>query len=491
MESERWSKVLYDEMPVLKSIKEYANSNILPLHMPGHKRASIYKKLHLEKLLDNIMEMDTTEVPGVDNLFSPEGPLIKAQNLAAKSFGADHSFFLVNGTTAGIYAMIMSVTNPGDKIIIPRNAHRSAISAAILGKLHPVYILPEIDEQMNIAMGIKSKTVETAIKKNRDAKAVLITSPTYYGVSSDLEEIARIVHSYNKILLVDEAHGSHFAFHKGLPKSALSSGADMVAQSTHKTLLSMTGSSMLHIKGNKVDIEKVKFFLQLVQTTSPSHVALATLDASRYIMDKYGYILLDECIKNSNALREEINKKTGFYCLSYDKINKKGIYDIDPTRLAICMKAGGLGGIEADRLLREKYNIQVELSDFNNIAAITTVADGSEVYERFLEGIFALWELAKNKDKEKIFIRLPKDLPKGEISPFEAIYKDTEIIDFRESAGFISAEMLMPYPPGIPIIMPGERINKDIIDYLLLCKETGVIISGVSDPDLNKIKIIK
>lgn len=155
------------------------------------------------------------------------------------------------------------------------------------------------------------------------------------------------------------------------------------------------------------------------------------------------------------------------------------------------MKAGGLGGIEADRLLREKYNIQVELSDFNNIAAITTVADGSEVYERFLEGIFALWELAKNKDKEKIFIRLPKDLPKGEISPFEAIYKDTEIIDFRESAGFISAEMLMPYPPGIPIIMPGERINKDIIDYLLLCKETGVIISGVSDPDLNKIKIIK
>lgn len=478
-------------MPLLKSIKDYADIKALPLHMPGHKRGSIYQKLKLNLLFDNVLEMDTTEVPGVDNLFCPEGPLLKAQKLAARSFGADHSFFLINGTTSGIYAMIMSTTNPGDKIIIPRNAHRSAISATILGRLYPVYILPEVDTQMGIAMGIKPEIVEEAIKKNPDAKAVLITNPTYYGACSDLESIANIVHSYGKVLLVDEAHGSHFIFHKDLPKCAISSGADIVAQSTHKTLLSMTGSSMLHIKSNKVDLEKIRFFLQLVQTTSPSHVMLASLDAARYIMDRYGYMLLDECIKYSNMVRDEINQKTKFYCLSYDKIRKNGIYNIDPTRLTVCVKEGGIGGSKADRVLREKYNIQVELSDLNNIVAITTVADDEGVYNRFLDAIFALSKYAKEKNSVNNYAEPPQYLPVGELPPFEAIYRNTEMIDIKKSVGFVSAEMAVPYPPGIPIIMPGERINHDIVDFLIQCKDIGIKISGTADPNLDKIKIIK
>jgi len=483
--------MLYDDMPLLKSIKDYAEGKALPLHMPGHKRGEIYKKLNLDMLFENIMEMDTTEVPGVDNLFCPEGPLLKAQELAAASFGADNSFFLINGTTAGIYAMIMSVTKPGDKIIIPRNAHRSAISATILAKLHPVYILPEVDEKMDVAMGIRPETVERTIKEHPDAKAVLITNPTYYGVCSDLERIADIVHSYGKVLLVDEAHGSHFTFHKNLPKSALSSGADIVAQSTHKTLLSMTGSSMLHIKGDRVDKEKIDFFLQMVQTTSPSHVMLASLDAARYIMDKYGYILLDECIKYSNMVRDEINQNTKFYCLSYDRIGRNGIFGIDPTRLSICVKDAGLKGSEVDRILSKKHNIQVELSDLNNIVAITTVADDDKVYYRFLEAIIAISSETKEFSDKTFVTKPPEYLPEKELSPFEAVYKKTEFIDINKSPGFVSAEMIMPYPPGIPVIMPGERISKDIIDFLLQCKDMGILISGMADPEFNKIKIIK
>ncbi|NLN48011.1 MAG: aminotransferase class V-fold PLP-dependent enzyme [Clostridiales bacterium] len=481
----------YDNMPLFKSIKDYADSNVLPFHMPGHKRGRIYKKLGLGSLFENILKMDTTEVPGVDNLFCPVGPLLKAQKMAAESFGADHSFFLINGTTAGIYAMILSTTNPGDKIIIPRNAHRSAISASILGRLQPVYLLPEIDEQMGIAMGIKPETIEKALIRNPDAKAVLITSPTYYGACSDLKSIAGIVHKHGKVLLVDEAHGSHFVFHKDLPKSALASGADMTAQSTHKTLLSMTGSSMLHTKGERLDIEKVKFYLQLVQTTSPSHVMLASLDAARYIMDKYGYILLDECMKYSDMVRKEINQRTEFYCLSYEKIGENGIYDIDPLRLTVCVKEGGLTGNEANRILRDKYKIQVELSDINNIAAITTVADGEEDYNKFLDAICSLSESVHKKQTHIGYKELPKSLPKIAVKPYEAIHKGSEMVELSKSIGLISAEMVIPYPPGIPVIMPGEVIDRDIVDYLIQCKESGVRISGTIDSNLDRIKIIK
>ena len=483
--------MIYDEMPLLKSIRDYADSGVLPLHMPGHKRGYIYERLKLEELFENILRMDTTEVPGVDNLYCPEGPLLKAQNLAAKSFGADHSFFLINGTTAGIYAMILSTTNPGDKIIIPRNAHRSAISATILGGLNPVYILPEVDNEMGIAMGIKPETVEESLVNNPDAKAVLITSPTYYGVCSDLHSIADIVHKHGKVLLVDEAHGSHFIFHKDLPVSAIESGADMVAQSTHKTLPSMTGSSMLHVKGDRVDLEKVNFFLQLVQTTSPSHVMLASLDAARYIMDKYGYTLLSECIQYSNRVRDEVNKNTKFYCLSYEKKDGDGVYDIDPTRLAVNVKVGGLKGSDANKILREKYKVQVELSDINNIVAITTVGDGKKEYDRFLRAIYGLSESIEEKDIFDDYKEMPRHLPKGVISPHEAIYRDTALIDITKSNGMISAEMAIPYPPGIPVIMPGEVIDGDIIDFLKQCKDAGIRISGTTDPNLEKIKIIK
>lgn len=483
--------MIYDDMPVLKSLKGYAASKALPFHMPGHKRGRIFQRLGLEYLMDNIIEMDTTEVPGVDNLHSPQGAIAEAQNLAAGAFGADRTFFLVNGTTSGIYAMIMAATKPGDKILIPRNAHRSAVSAAVLGKLYPVYMMPEVDPYMEIPMGIEPETVEKTLEQHPDAKAVLVTSPTYYGVCSDLEEIARIVHDKGKLLLVDEAHGSHFAFHPSLPISAMEAGADMAAQSTHKTLPSMTGSSMLHVKEERADIEKLKFFLQLVQTTSPSHVMLASLDAARYIMEKYGHMLLDDCIKYSNKVRKEINAKTSFYCLGADKKGSFGIYDIDPTRITVNLKGGGISGIKGEQILRSKYSIQVEMSDICNIVAIASAADDEASYIRLLEAISDMERWSKKENIGCNQAKPPNFIPVCLMPPHEALYHEVESIEVEKSQGRISAEMAVPYPPGIPVIMPGEQIGRDVIEYLRKCTDMGIKVSGITDPEFKKIKVIK
>lgn len=483
--------MIYDDIPILKSIKEYADSKALPLHMPGHKRGRIYERLGLEGFFDNLIEMDTTEVPGVDNLHSPQGAVLRAQNLAAKAFGADHTFFLVNGTTSGIYAMIMASANPGDKILLPRNAHRSAVSGTILGRLQPVYMMPEIDPFMEIPMGIKPDTVEKALDEHPDAKAVFITHPTYYGVCSDLKEISRIVHDRGKLLLVDEAHGSHFAFHPQLPVSAMEAGADMAAQSTHKTLSSMTGSSMLLVREERVDIEKLKFFLQLVQTTSPSHLMLASLDAARYIMEKFGHMLLDECIKYSNKTRNEINERTSYYCLGTDKIGRLGIHDIDPTRITICLRGGGISGTKGEEILRSKYNIQLEMSDIHNIVAITSAADDASVYMRLLEAILDMEKHESQTGQKCYEALLPRIAPVSSMAPYEALYHEVERIDVRSSGGRISAEMVVPYPPGIPVIMPGERIGRDMIDYLMKCIDSGMQLSGLSDTRFRSIKVIK
>jgi arginine/lysine/ornithine decarboxylase len=487
----RRKKMLYNDMPILKSLKQYADSNILPFHMPGHKRGMIFHRLGLEHLLDDIIEMDTTEVPGVDNLHSPEGAIMEAQNLAARAFGADHTFFLINGTTSGIYAMILAATNPGDKILIPRNAHRSAVSGTILGKLQPVYMMPEIDPYMEIPMGIKASTVENALEHHPDARAVLITNPTYHGVCSDIEDIARVVHERGKLLLVDEAHGSHLSFHAQLPPSAMEAGADMAAQSTHKTLPSMTGSSMLHVKEGKVDIDKLKFFLQLVQTTSPSHVMLASLDVARYIMEKRGHMLLEECIKYSNKVRNEINDKSSFYCLGRDKIGNYGIHDIDPTRITICLRRGGISGVKGEEILRSKYNIQMEMSDAHNIVAITSVADDEKSYMSLLKAVLDMEQWSNNEERTLYRAEFPNSAPVCPISPYEAVYSQAEYIDIEKSPGRISAEMAVPYPPGIPVLMPGEYIEKDIIDYLRQCINLGIKVSGISDYRMEKIKVIK
>lgn len=480
-----------DDIPILKSIMDYRNEGAVPFHMPGHKRGNIYKKAGIGYLFDDLLAMDTTEVPGIDNLHSPESSVLKAQNLAAAAFGADYSFFLVNGTTSGIYSMIMAAANPGDKVIIPRNCHRSVYGAVILGRLVPIYINPEVDKELGIAMGVKPEILEEVLDEHSDAKAVVITNPTFYGICSDLKKIADIVHRKGMMLLVDEAHGSHFTFNKRLPVSALEAGADITAQSIHKTLPSMTQSSMLHVKSGKVDLEKLKLFLQLTQTTSPSHILLATLDAARCIMQEKGRMLLNDVIDWSIWAREEINKIPGLYCLGSDRLGRYGTEDYDPTRLTVNFRAAGISGVEAEAILRKDFKIQVEMADLYNIVAITTIGDCQSDFERLVEALRNITASRGDRSEEAKAEAIFPKLPEISIMPWEAIYCNKEQSEASDCIGRICGEMIIPYPPGIPVLMPGEVITPEAYEYLKLCVRQGIKINGVSDSKLEKIWVIK
>ena len=480
-----------DNIPILKSLMEYRDEEVVSFHMPGHKKGNAYKKSDFDFLCSDLIAMDTTEVTGIDNLHSPEAAILSAQRLAAEAFGADESFFLVNGTTCGIYAMIMTAADPGDKILIPRNCHRSVYGAVILGRLIPVYIDPEVDEELGIAMGIKPETLEYTLEKHKDAKAVVITNPSYYGTCSDLERIAEIVHRRKAVLLVDEAHGSHFVFNKRLPVNALAAGADMAAQSTHKTLPAMTQGSILHVRYGRINIERLRLFLQLTQTTSPSHIILAALDSARYIMQEKGRGLLEDIIDCSNWARNEINNIPGLYCLSSDRIGRFGVADLDPTRITVNFGALGISGADAEGILRKDFKIQVEMSDLYNIVAITTIGNSRDDYARLVR---ALKEIAASKDGNKAAVKtglVVQKTPELCIMPWEAVYCEKEHVEAEDSIGRICGEMIIPYPPGIPVLMPGERITGEAYGYLRACVEQGLKINGASDTELKKICVIK
>lgn len=483
----------YNDIPILKSLKDYAKENASYFHMPGHKGGNVYKKIGLDVFDSNLFSMDVTEVSGIDNLHCPEAAIKEAQELAAQAFGAKHTFFLINGTTAGIYSMILAATNPGDKIIIPRNCHKSVTGAVILGRLHPIYINPEVDTKLNIASGISPEVVQKAIAENPDAKAVVITNPTYYGVCSNLEQIAKLAHQNNMMLLVDEAHGSHFGFHRSLPTTALQCGADMVAQSTHKTLPSMTQSSMLHVKSEKVDLDKLKLFLQLTQSTSPSHILLASLDTARYIMQQKGEELLEDVISWCNWLRQEVNNVEQLYCLNKNDIGRAGIFDIDNTRIVVNFSKLDISGTKADELLRSKFKVQVEMADLYNIVAICTVGDNIENIKKLAEAIKTIGQTHSQclHYRESQTIGVFGHTPLMKLLPWEAVYQSKEEVTIDKCVGRVCGEMIIPYPPGIPIIMPGEVISKDIIDYALACRSKGIKINGTKDASLEYISVIK
>jgi len=479
-----------DQIPILKSLKDYRDEEVVSFHMPGHKKGCAHKKTEIHFDAEGLLSMDTTEVPGIDNLHSPEAAILSAQKLAAEAFGADESFFLVNGTTSGIYAMIMAATEPGDKIIIPRNCHRSVYGAVILGRLTPVYIDPETDEELGIALGIKPETVEYTLEKHKDVKAVVITNPTYYGTCSDIKRIAEIVHARNALLLVDEAHGSHFCFNERLPMSALQAGADMTAQSIHKTLAAMTQGSMLHVRHGRANVERVKLFLQLTQTTSPSHILLASLDIARHMMRTSGRELLSEIIDWSSWAANEINNIPGLYCLSRDRIGRHGVADIDPTRITVNFRQLGIDGKMAEAILRKDFKIQVEMSDLYNIVAITTIGNTKADYEKLVK---ALQQIALSMEKEEVSgtTAVFQKTPELCIMPWEAVYYEKEHVASTESIGRICGEMIIPYPPGIPVLMPGERITEEAHEYLMACVAKGIKINGAMDASLGQICVIK
>lgn len=477
--------------PLFDALRKYVNDKTIPFHVPGHKQGNTIDAEFKDFLGQSIFKIDLTTFKALDSLHKPVGVIKEAQELASEVYGSDYSFFCINGTSGAILAMIMSVVKEKEKILIPRNVHKSITAAIILSGAIPIYMEPEIDNYLGIAHGVSCENVLNSLNKNRDAKAVLIINPTYYGVSTDIKKITQIVHSFNIPLIVDEAHGPHLYFSNKLPSSALEAGCDMCAQSTHKLLTSLTQSSMLHIKSKFINPQKVQQILNLLQTTSPSYILMSSLDTCRRQMALKGKELIESSINLAQYARNKINEIPGLYCFGNEIINKKGIYDVDPTKLTICCRKLGITGYELYNILSKEYNIQLELADFYNVLAICSLGDNKNSIDALIYSLSKISnKLCKNKELKENFLNLPS-IPEQILDPRKAFFTEKETYPLNESIGKISGEFILSYPPGIPILCPGEIITEEIIKYVYDLKKAGLNILGTEDITSNTIKIIK
>ncbi|MCR1809127.1 aminotransferase class I/II-fold pyridoxal phosphate-dependent enzyme [Haploplasma modicum] len=477
-------KLDQSKTPYFKKIKEYGLSNQTQLDVPGHKLGNINNEFR-EFVGENVFLIDANAPRGLDNLAKPNGVIKEALELAADAFNADNAYFLVNGTSQGIIAMIMSAVRANEKIIIPRNVHKSAINGLILSGAMPVFIKPHMDSELGIANGIILSELRETILENPDAKAVFVINPTYFGVVSNLKEIVKLAHEYDMMVLVDEAHGAHFGFHEDLPLSAMEAGADMSAVSVHKTLGSLTQTSILLTKGDLVSNNRVRSTLNILQTTSPSSIFMASLDTARSYMALNGREKLDDLIKLASWARDEINKIRGFKAITEDYIyNHKG-YGYDPTKIMVKVSDLGITGFDAYNILSKESNVQVELAETNLVLAVLSIATTKEDLENFILG---LKNLKKHKKKTEIRQKIRFTYPEVFDRPREAYHAYKKFVKIEDSLNEVSAESIMVYPPGIPLLIPGEIINEDILDDLNFYLDQGSTI--LSDTKNGYIRVI-
>lgn len=475
------------DAPLYEAMINQRENPIVHLDVPGHKGGRGNKELR-DFIGKECMRMDVNSMKALDNLCHPISVIKKAQELAAQAFGAKEAFFVVNGTTAAVQYMIMTACKDGDKIIMPRNVHRSAINALVVTGAIPVYVNPGTNKKLGIPLGMSVEDVKKAMDENPDAKAVLVNNPTYYGICSNLEEIVKLAHKRNMMVLVDEAHGTHFYFGENMPPSAMSSGADMAAVSLHKTGGSLTQSSLLLI-GENVNGGYVHQIINLTQTTSASYLLMVSLDLARKNLYLNGREMFKKTIDYADYAREEINKLGGYYAYGEELINGNDIYDFDRTKLSVHTLDIGLAGIEVYDLLRDDYGIQIELGDLGNILAIVSAGDRELEIERFISALSEIKRLHGKKptglfDHEYIN-------PTVIASPKAAFYSEKEKLPINESSGHVCTEFVMCYPPGIPILAPGEMITDEIVEYIRYAKEKGCSLTGTEDLKIENINVLK
>lgn len=474
-------------MPILEALMDFKARRVVPFDVPGHKRGK--GNPDLTKFLgEKCMNVDVNSMKPLDNLCHPVSVIKEAEQLAAQAFGANYAFFMVNGTTSAVQAMIMSVCKKGDKIILPRNVHISVINSLVLSGAIPVYINPKTNEKLGISLGMSFSDVEKTILENTDAKAILINNPTYYGICSNLKEITTLAHNYGMRVLVDEAHGTHFYFDDNLPDSAMSVGADMASVSMHKSGGSLTQSSLLLI-GNNMNKDYVRQIINLTQTTSGSYLLLSSLDVSRRYLSLNGKEIFSKVSKLAEYAREEINQIGDYYAFSKELINQDSVCNFDVTKLSINTLELGLAGIEVYNLLRDEYDIQIEFGDVGNILAYISVGDTLKDIERLVS---ALSEIRRRYKKDKMGMLDHEYIPpKVMLAPQQAFYSEKQLVSLENSIGRICSEFVMCYPPGIPILAPGEQITKEIIEYIQYNKQKGSFLTGTEDMQVNNLNVIK
>ena len=469
--------------PLFDAMVNLAESRKVSFHTPGHKSGKGIATRFRKFVGPRVFSIDLTTLDEVDSLQNPTGVIKEAQELAAKAAGADRSFFLVNGTTVGNHAMVAATTGPGDKVLIARNCHRSVLTGLIMSGATPIFFQAGFDRDLKLTLNVTFDAAKAAIDANPGARALLLTSPNYYGLCTDSEAIIPYAHEKGLMVFVDEAHGPHLKFNPKLPKCALEAGADMCVQSTHKIVGGMTQASMLHANAGRVNIDDVTNTLKLLQTTSPSYILMASLDLARMQMATEGKKLLNRTIKLAEDARAEINKIPGITCFTKERAKQAGMADMDVTKLTITVSDMGLSGYHVSQMLNNRFGIQVEMADPFHVLVIVSIGDRQDDLNRL---VAALQQISAETGLQGALLPLDKVHPpaltnKFIMTPRDAFYSDSELVDVNHSVGRVSTEIVTVYPPGIPLLVPGEEISQDALNYLQNMAGLGAIIDGLNE----------
>lgn len=477
------------QTPLFDTLLNHAKNRVVSFHTPGHKNGRGIDPRLRAFTGRNLYYMDVTVFPEVDSLHDPQGPIKKAQQLMARAYGVEHSFFLVNGSSVGNMIMLMSACGPGDSVIISRNAHKSTMAGVVMSGVWPIWIQPKVDQNLDILFDSSAEQIEDALDKYPEAKAVFVTSPTYNGVTTDLVKIAELCHSRGKILLVDEAHGPHLKFHKNLPISAVEAGADMCVQSTHKILSALSQGSVLHVQSDLIDISRVRHIVSMVQTTSPQYVTLASLDMARRQAVMQGEKMLGRVMRWGEEGRARINTLKHFTCITRKDIQDRG-YDMDVTKLTINVTRTGLSGNEVEDILAKEYKVQVDAADLFNMIAIMGIGSDKSDVKRLVDGLAEI-DHKYHGTAQNWLLEIPTLTTEMVMLPREVFLSSTpKRVPLSKAAGHISAQTLTPYPPGIPVLIPGERITRNIVEYLQHLSGKDIRVVGQEGDVLRSIKVV-
>ncbi|PRW59023.1 arginine decarboxylase [Chlorella sorokiniana] len=506
--------------PLLQAVEQRGNRlHEVPFHVPGHKRGGSTPP-GLQRLLGSALRYDLTELDGLDVLSAASGPIQAAQQAAAEAWGAQASWFLVNGTTGGIHVAVMATCGPGQALILPRNAHLSAFNACVLAGCTPVYAQPCCDPQLGVAHHVTPTALqaafETAAGRGLRVGAALVVSPTYFGVVADVAGLAAVCHSHGVPLLVDEAHGAHLGLHPSLPPSALQSGADVAIQSTHKQLSAMTQAAMLHLAhGGRVQRQRLARALQVLQSSSPSYLLMVSLDAARaQAADPQAH---EESLAAAEYARRELSKLPGLQLLSVEQAaaceglssssgssssgggggggSSSSSTSLDPLRLTISLQQLGLAGYEAAAALEEQHGIVPELATPTCVVLALSIGSTRQHAQALVNALQQLWGQRSGMSCStagSLVNTMPSVAPAGEarLSPRDAFFAATQAVPAAAAVGRVSAELLCPYPPGVPVTYPGEVITQQALQQLRLVLQQGGTVTGCSDASLQTLQVV-
>ena len=481
------TKLDQTKAPIYEALERFRQARVVPFDVPGHKHGRGNPEL-AAFLGQQCVGVDVNSMKPLDNLCHPVSVIREAEMLAADAFGAAEAFLMVGGTTSAVQSMVLTATKRGQEIILPRNVHRSVINALVLNGAIPVYVNPEVDKRLGISLGMKREQVAKAIKEHPNAVAVLVNNPTYYGICSDLKAIVDMAHQAGMLCLADEAHGTHFYFGNNFPLSAMAAGADMAAVSMHKSGGSLTQSSFFLI-GPQVHAGYARQIINLTQTTSGSYLLMSSLDISRRKLALHGREIFAQVKDLAEYARNEVNAIGDYYAFGRELVNGDSIYDFDPTKLSVHTLDIGMAGIEVYDALRDDYDIQIEFGDLGNILAYLSIGDRFQEVERLCSALAEIRRLNK-RSKSGLLTQEYID-PIVVASPQEAFYAEKESLPIDQTVGRVCSEFVMCYPPGIPILAPGEKITADILRYIQYAHEKGCQMTGPEDPTIQNLNVLK